>query len=113
MVITFDNRPQVQRWRDTTTGGFAKRPIEAPPPPPIPEWEIQIEYDYRAFNGPRVSPPLHDTIPIPWLGLKPASLDVLNLIAAHEDEFRRKGIFVFNQSSVVILINESARLAGG
>ncbi len=113
MTLTFDSRPQVQRWRDSETGRFAKRPIGAPPPPPIPEWEIQIEYDYRAFKGPRVSPPLHDMITIPWLGLRPTSLDVLNLIVAHEDEFRRKRIFVFNQSSVVILINESARLAGG
>ncbi len=113
MAIVFDNQPQVQRWRDETTGRFAKKPIEAPPPPPIPEWEIQIEYDYRAFGGERVSPPLHDLLTMPWRGLRPTSLDMLNFINLHEDEFRRKRIYVFNQSSIAIPTNESAWLAGG
>ncbi len=28
MAIVFDNQPQVQRWRDETTGRFAKKPVE-------------------------------------------------------------------------------------
>ncbi len=140
MAIVFDTRgPWGWRWRDTITGRYSRPPFIPVPDlttieyrvdrffsdlydttilrgeeVPVEErWAIEIEYEYRAFRGKRVSPPLSDSVRIPWTGQKPTSLDVLSSIQLHEEAFRGRKIYVFNQSSAVIPINVSARLAGG